>query len=420
MNRLTRWLILATVTSAVLALTAALICEASLRSAPLGLWGVAASPAGGPPPETGKQREPLALLEPELAKVLAMAAPDERLNVIVEMREQVAPAAIVAGRANDLSAARRHMVSAMQTTAERTQADVRAYLASHWLAGDVTRVTPFWIFNGLAVNGARPDIVRALASRPDVALVQLDHRRRWIDAPPNSSPKGSLSPLSVEWGIERIRADEVWSTLGVSGAGVVVANMDTGVDWLHPALQANYRGYSPKGFHQHEGNWYDATAEGALYPVDGHGHGSHTMGTMVGGGGLGVAPGARWIAVRAFGSDGFAFDSWLHAGFEWLLAPGGDPDLAPQVVNNSWGNDMGMLKTFQSDVDALRAAGIFVVFSAGNNGPGGGTVGSPASLPGAFAVGATDQDDEVANFSSRGPSPWGEVRPHVSAPGVKI
>jgi bacillopeptidase F len=184
------------------------------------------------------------------------------------MREQVVPAAIVAGRGADLSAARRHMVSAMQTTAERTQADVRAYLASHWLAGDVTRVTPFWIFNGLAVNGARPDIVRALAARPDVALVRLDHRRRWIDAPPNSSPKGGLSPLSVEWGIERIRADEVWSTLGVSGAGVVVANMDTGVDWLHPALQANYRGYSPKGFHQHEGNWYDATAEGALSQSD--------------------------------------------------------------------------------------------------------------------------------------------------------
>jgi subtilisin family serine protease len=68
----------------------------------------------------------------------------------------------------------------------------------------------------------------------------------------------------AEWGIERIRADRVWNSLGISGTGVVVANMDSGVDWQHPALQGSYRGYSPSGFHQHAGNWYDATGAGAL------------------------------------------------------------------------------------------------------------------------------------------------------------
>ncbi|MFN2168388.1 MAG: S8 family serine peptidase, partial [Anaerolineae bacterium] len=78
------------------------------------------------------------------------------------------------------------------------------------------------------------------------------------------------------------------------------------------------------------------------------------------------------------------------------------------------------MTTFQSDLQALRAAGIFAVFSNGNNGPSTSTVGSPASLPEAFAVGATDEYDQVTNFSSRGPSPWGEVRPHVAAPGIRV
>jgi uncharacterized repeat protein (TIGR01451 family) len=412
MKQLTRWWILIVVTGGVVALTMTLL--------------VVASPPITRPPSPAAlpdQELPLASLEPDLAKALTTAAPGERLNVIVEMREQVEPAALVAGRENDLSSARRHMVNTMRTTTERSQASVRTYLASRWLKGEVERVRPFWIFNGLAVNGAHPDVVRALAARPDVALVRLDHWRRWVDPEEwqGASAVALSQPLSsIAWGVERVRADVVWNSLGISGTGVVVANMDSGVDWLHPALQGSYRGYSPKGFHQHEGNWYDAIEQGALYPVDGHGHGTHTMGTLVGGEGIGVAPGARWIAVRILRGDGYASTSWIYAGFEWVLAPNGDPDLAPQVLNNSWGSDRGALTFFEDEIRALQAAGIFVVFSAGNNGPEAGTVGSPASMPGSFAVGATDLEDEVTLFSSRGPSPWGEVRPHVAAPGLAV
>jgi len=421
MTRPARWLLLLIVTIAALLLAATLIMAASPAAVPRDLPPAVQLSVHAEAPRLATS----ALLEPDLAKALATAGPGERLHVIVEMREQVSPAAAVAGAPGDRFTARRQLVDALQSTAERSQADLRTYLATRWLAGDVTRVTPFWIFNGLAVNGAHPDVVRELAARPDVALIRLDHLRQWIHIEPNpqspiSNPQSPISNPPTEWGIARIRADQVWASLGISGAGVVVANIDTGVDWLHPALQASYRGYSPKGFHQHAGNWFDATDEGAVYPIDGNGHGSHTMGTMVGADGIGVAPGAQWIAVRAFNSAGYGFDSWLHAAFEWVLAPAGDPDLAPDVVNNSWGNNIGTLTTFQNDLNALRAAGIFAVFSAGNNGPDSRSVGSPASLPGAFAVGASDADDEVASFSSRGPSPWGEVRPHVVAPGVNV
>ena len=225
--------------------------------------------------------------------------------------------------------------------------------------------------------------------------------------------------VRAEWNLSLIRAPEVWTTLGISGTGAVVAGMDTGVDWLHPALQTNYRGYNPHGPARHRGNWYDPVT-GSLYPIDDHGHGTHTLGTAVGQDGIGVAPGARWIGVKVLDRYGYGYDSWIHAGFQWLLAPDGDPALAPDVVNCSWGDENGASTEFQADLRALRAAGIFVVFANGNSGPGPGTVISPASLPEAFAVGATDSTDRIANFSSRGPSPWGEVRPHVVAPGVGV
>ncbi len=382
--------------------------------------------------------QPLAPLEPDLARALAHAGPDARLQVIVEMRPQ-ADLRLAAAGATTPQEARRRIVATLQATALRSQAGLLGALQTAQEAGQVEQVTSFWIFNGLALRNASPALIRALATRPDVALLRLDHWRRWVDGPnvgwvgPGRFPSGLVaggslaagtsvgqSGESVEWGVARIRAPEVWSALGVTGTGVVVANMDTGVDWLHPALQRRYRGYDPKGFHQHEGNWFDATGAGAQYPVDGHGHGTHTMGTIVGEDGIGVAPGARWIAVRVLNGAGYGYDSWIHAGFQWLLAPAGDPSLAPDVVSNSWGNSLGSLTTFQEDINALRAAGILPIFSVGNDGPDRRTVGSPASLPGAFAVGASDEDDEVANFSSRGPSPWGEVRPYVVAPGVNI
>ncbi|NJN92766.1 MAG: S8 family serine peptidase [Anaerolineales bacterium] len=201
----------------------------------------------------------------------------------------------------------------------------------------------------------------------------------------------------------------------------MVANIDSGVDWTHPALQTKYRGYTGAGkLPQHLGNWFDATGQGATYPIDGNGHGSHTMGTMVADSGLGVAPGAKWIAVKAFDSSGGALNSWLHSAFQWVLAPNGNPALAPDLVNNSWSSNAGSSTEFQADIQALLNAGIYPIFAAGNNGSDPETVGSPGSLNIALAVGATDINDEVALFSGRGPSPWGKIKPEIAAPGKEV
>ena len=294
------------------------------------------------------------------------------------------------------------------------------------LPGSVQNIRPFWVFNGLAVVGQGTTALE-IAGRDDVKAVRPDHIRYLSDPvePQNQSDLALSDSESLEWNIEKIGADKVWNALNIDGTGVVVGNMDTGVDWKHPALIANYRGNTGQGIYDHYVNWFCATNEGYTEPTDVYGHGTHTMGTMIGHTGdrpaFGVAPGAKWIAVKIFNDDGGAYDSWIHAGFEWMLDPGytDNPELVPDIVNNSWGSDFGDDQTFRADVQAWRAAGIVPIFSAGNNGPYEGTVGSPGSYPEAITVGATNINDYIAYFSSRGPSLWG-IKPTISAPGVDV
>ncbi len=368
-------------------------------------------------------------IDPALLKQLGTLEAGATLPIVVEMRAQ-ADLSPAEARLPDRAAAGALAVEVLRATAESSQRDVRTFLAIEASAGRVSGLHSLWVINAIAAHAA-PQTIAQLAARPDVALVRADRWTQWVnvksqtsdldaESAPGISRSTLQSPLStVEWGISIIRADKVWAAFNITGTAVVVANLDTGVDWLHPALYSNYRG-CVKSLCQHAASWYDATGAGAMYPQDGNGHGTHTMGIIAGQEGIGVAPGARWIAARVLNAQGFGYDSWIHAGFQWMLAPGGDVAMAPDVVNNSWGSSIGGSTTFQNDVRALRAAGIFAVFSNGNDGPGEGTVGSPASLPESFAVGATDSTDAVVYFSSRGPSPWGEIRPHVVAPGVNV
>ena len=400
------------------------------------------APATSSSPPFQIDRTFLSKIEPQLLKRL-LTTRDEAIPFIVYLREKTDTTAVTASISPgigpqsepDILTRRTAIINALQQTARNTQAEVLQILrtppSGPGLTGQTiltSEVKPLWIVNAVAAKGSL-ETVLALAAHPDVEIVRLDKTIRISQPPIPDSQFMNLNlqfpqhpkMQTVEWGINKIRADLVHDALGIDGTGVVVANIDSGVDWFHPALQTKYRGFTGSGnLPLHIGNWFDATGEGAIYPVDGNGHGSHTMGTMVGDNGIGVAPGAKWIAARGFNSFGLAQNSWLHAAFQWMLAPNGDPALAPDIVNNSWGNDNGFSTEFEGDVQALLNAGIYPVFSAGNNGPGLGTVGSPGSLDNAFSVGATTIDDEIALFSSRGPSPWGEIKPEVSAPGKNI
>jgi subtilisin family serine protease len=205
-----------------------------------------------------------------------------------------------------------------------------------------------------------------------------------------------------EANIDLVGADDLWN-LGIRGQGVVVANMDTGVDASHPDLGSRWRGGT--------NSWYDPNGEHPNTPTDVSGHGTWTTGVMVGGdkGGtsIGMAPDAKWIAVEIFDDRGVATTSGIHLGFQWRLDPDGDPSTpdAPNVVNDSWTmSTFGYDLEFQPDLQSLRAAGIVSVFAAGNFGPGTSTVPSPANNPEALSVGAVDNSGVIDSSSGRGPS----------------
>lgn len=241
----------------------------------------------------------------------------------------------------------------------------------------------------------------------------------------NNSEDNALNDLTPDWNVERVRAPEVWK-MGINGNGTVVATIDSGVQWDHPALKEKYRGYNAvTGEVDHSYSWFDATVD-AKTPYDDDGHGTHVTGTMVGSEGknqVGMAPGAKWIAVKAFTASG-GEDADLLAAAEWIMAPGGRVDLAPDIVNNSWGGGPGLDEWYRDVVIAWRDAGIFPVFAAGNvtadNRGGPGSVATPANYPESFAVGALDIADDLASFSLLGPSPYDEVKPDISAPGQVI
>lgn len=293
----------------------------------------------------------------------------------------------------------------------RNQADSSQAAAVELLNGKgAKRLVQLWSINALA-GTASPEAIEALAALPEVDGIKLDGTL----AAPSPEPAAAATP---EWNLGSIRASELWNA-GFDGTGTVVANMDTGVDVDHPDISPSWRGGN--------NSWFDPNGE-HLSPYDKAGHGTQTMSLMVGGdaGGssIGVSPGAQWIAVKIFNDAGVASLSGIHQGFQWLLDPDGNPGTndIPDVVNNSWGfpNLVGQCYSeFSADVDVLKAAGIAVVFSGGNQGSLGSV--SPADDPESFAVGAVDSSLNVASTSSRGPSACdGTFFPEVVAPGVSV
>ncbi|WP_078379360.1 S8 family peptidase [Sutcliffiella halmapala] len=377
----------------------------------------------------------------------------EKVTFLIKFKEQVDTMAVAkeaseAAEAKSVTAnqeklmKRNAIVSELRTTAIETQANVTSFLNKEVEAGNAKDIQSFFVVNGMAVTATK-EVMEKLAEFPEVDKI-LPNETRELH-PTVQTTKSSSAGLAVEekkpaaglenveWNIEQIGVPQVWE-MGIDGTGTVVASIDTGVQWNHPALKEQYRGFDPNNPDNasHEYNWFDATANQSV-PYDDNGHGTHVTGTMVGAepngaNQIGVAPGAKWIAVRAFTAAG-GTDAALLAAGEWILAPkdaNGNPNpaMAPDVVNNSWGGGPGLDEWYRPMVQAWRAAEIFPEFSAGNTragNPGGpGSVANPANYPESFATGATDINMRLASFSLQGPSPYGTLKPEISAPGVNI
>ncbi|MBC8505426.1 MAG: S8 family serine peptidase [Anaerolineales bacterium] len=332
----------------------------------------------------------------------------------------------------------RFVVNSLQTAADSSQQRVRAYLTARGVDYEA-----FWIDNVILVNSSDINTFNGLLNFVEIDSLRA-RRQSFFYEPVDNIIALSEPTANVEVNIRQVNADDVWN-MGFNGNDIVVANIDTGVRYSHETLVAQYRGNLGDGNFNHNFNWWDPAVGGSdTIPNDWHGHGSHTMGIMVGDDGqgtqIGMAPGATWIACQAFEGN----DSELLECGQFMLAPwdlnkqNPDSNKRPHIINNSWGDCLTFLDTwYKGMVESWLAAGIYPVFSNGNtsscgysNPPGLNTVGNPARYGNVTAVGSTGKSNGTyATHSNWGPSddpdiinPEGSpnLKPQVVAPGVNI
>jgi hypothetical protein len=295
------------------------------------------------------------------------------------------------------------MTSLMKQFTSASQAPFMQAISSMGLASSAT---PFFISNDIALKGVSLQAVKSLSAIPGPFTIREPAQVKVnpLNVQPAEHPRLFTRASQGQWGVNKIGAPLVWDQLGKRGEGIIVANIDSGVKGDHEALKGNYYG-----------RWYDPIYN-TTTPTDGHGHGTHTMGTICGQTqGIGVAPGAKWIACRGLDNQGSGTEATLKKCGEWILQQ------RPQVVSNSWGGGQGST-WYDQVVLAWKNANIMPVFSIGNSGPNCKTANSPGDSSNIWSVGSTRENDTMSDFSSRGTNINNSkiMKPEVSAPGEQV
>ncbi|HOE35758.1 MAG: S8 family serine peptidase [Anaerolineaceae bacterium] len=334
-----------------------------------------------------------------------------------------------------------YVYETLSQAAKTSQARVAAYLENSKVA-----YKSYWIKNTILVESSNLTTLNGLLGFSEIAAITPRHTFILYE-PDTTQAVADNGVKAIEPNLTHINADDVWA-MGIDGSGLVVANIDTGVRYSHQALVGQYRGNQGGGVFNHNYNWFNPDNLGDNVPRDGHGHGTHTMGTMVGDDGgsnqIGIAPGAKWMACAGC-PDGSCTDSALLGCGQFIAAPtdltgaNANPDMRPNAVNNSWG-DCGQTYDdwYAGPITAWQAAGIYPIFSNGNSSncgysspPGLNTVGNPARSGNVTGVGSSgEQNGQYATHSNWGPTddpdtinPTGGyiyMKPQVLAPGVSI
>jgi bacillopeptidase F len=386
-------------------------------------------------------------ITPDLDAQLEKISSDDYISTIVMLSDRVDIDALkIDLNAMHTTRAHRHeiVVNTLREKTQNTQGELLEYLEGGIADGKVREYKSLWISNIVIVEATK-SFIKQLSDRADVSDIYFDYQIESIK-PVSSEDAPQRTTASIEEGLERINAPALWA-MGYTGAGRLVSNLDTGVHGTHAALTDRYRGNHEPA----EECWYDPVT-GTDYPFDAGSHGTHTMGTICGyeestDDHIGVAYEAEWIAAGVI--DRVNIETTIAdaiTAFEWIADPDGNPqtiDDVPDVCSNSWRISpiyhSGYLpegpcdQMFWSVLDGCEAAGVVVVFAAGNEGnspPN--SIGNPPNRAvdpyNSFAVGAIDGsnygNDPIASFSSWGPVPedCGEytTKPEISTPGVNV
>jgi hypothetical protein len=353
-------------------------------------------------------------LNDELKAQINKALPDEMVSCIVIMEETYPYEAMKVYPIKE-------RIKTYRQIAQQSQQPLIDWLSAR---SDAIIHQRFWVLNGFHLE-AKPDIILEIARRPDVGWISHNGEVHII-----AEPSGvKIDSRGTTWGIRKIKADSCWAA-GYTGQGIILGETDTGVDYTHPALQGKWSGY-----------WKVASGlPPSTTPYDDHNHGTHCMGTIMGGDGpgpftedIGIAFNAKFVAAKVLNSGGSGSYAQCAEGLQFMADLKDSVDI--KAVSNSWGGSSGADTFFYPITRTYISIGIVPVFANGNSGPNPGTVGVPGNYSNVIGVGATDSTDAIANFSSRGPAPdqppfndpstwlrsdWNLTKPQISAPGVAV
>ncbi|NRA66465.1 MAG: S8 family serine peptidase [Pseudobacteriovorax sp.] len=311
------------------------------------------------------------------------------------------------------------MSKMIETYKAENRRDIARLYEDVQLNSNIRITNDLWAARSIVVNMSESTKSK-LENKDYIKSIIENKRRQFLQQP--HAPRQVSEVNEQAWGLRYLGIPQIRSMYpDLLGKGVRVAVLDTGIQSRHPEFASVTGPVVFKDF-----------VNRLPYPYDDHGHGTHVAGT-VSGVSVGVAPEAHMTVGKILDAGGSAFDSWILEGMQWILDPDGNPDTDdfPHVVNNSWGGglpnepvDVSIFEAYHRIIQSWVSTGIIPVFAAGNSGTS--PNGFPAAFPEVLAIGAVDQNEGLASFSSRGPNLWATensiisvAKPDFSAPGVE-
>ena len=403
-------------------------------------------------------------------------ASDEQFRIIIVMAEQYDQAKMTRStQMMDMEQRRAYVINELVNFSKASQSDLMLTLTEGKKDGSVEDLKSFWIFNGVSCVTTR-EMIYALSERKDIAHIESDEMRNMLPES-NLNKNGEIIQVqnalqtpqtnrdgakSIAWNVTQVHADQVWSQYNINGSGVLVAVIDTGLDYFHPDIISHIWQPTVSSITVGETtyNLGTFTYQGTTYklpgydfvnndndPLDDNGHGSHCAGTVAGNGTSGIqtgmAPGTTIMSLKVLSAAGSGSTSAITSAMEFAIAAGADAVSMSLGGHGLVNNATSLSTTERAAMVNMLNAGVVALVAAGNEGEyysndhsqpssltGGSSltyytvpwnIGNAGNCPSPWrhpdqtldgghtaviTIGASNRNDRKATFSSFGPCTW--------------
>ena len=394
-------------------------------------------------------------ITPQLLEKMRISSDEEFIRVNISFTENYDPQKMISETSRMTKQYKReHVTSKLKDFSARSQEDLISQLNELASASKVRKIKALWLVNVVNCEMTK-NTIDTISERNDIASIDYDEERNILLTPTiNKESNEYLHEMrdgrEITWNVIKVNADDVWAQ-GYYGTGIVVAVLDTGVNYNHTDLNDHLWSHPDYPFHGYD------FINGDNNPMDDNGHGTHCAGTVAGdgtsGSQTGMAPEASIMCIKLLDAGGNGVESICWAALEFAVDNGADVISMSFGWQHSWGTNR---TAWRNAMDYAYAADVIAAVAAGNEGtqqssyPIPDNVRTPGDCPppwlhpdqtligglsSVVCIGATDSNDNLASFSSRGPVTWeyiadyndyaynpemGLIRPDISAPGANI